>query len=249
MKRLLLTMPGPACPFRCGYCFAEFCQYNPQKTLEDLDSDPTLLDDVEIIYPACDNDLLAFSHGIDYLKRVAEFGRSVSLSTKAAITEKTAKELAEVSRVLESSGGVLKVGISFSTQDIPLFEPGTCSYTKRIENLRTLQNYGVAHCVILKPILAQCSTSQYLAIVRDCCGSTDLLLVGDEYLDAQDLRDPDGVRYREVHWLADAPKWPVRELPEKKRQIAAYAKTLGFDVFESDLTLMKYLVTMTFTTQ
>ena len=249
MKRLLLTMPGPSCPFRCRYCFAEFRQYKPQKHLEDVALNPALLDDVEIVYPACDNDLLAFSHGIDYLKRVAEFGRSISFSTKAAITETTAKELAAVSRVLEASGAVLKVGISFSTLDIPSFEPGTCSYARRLENLQTLQKFGIAHCVILKPILAQCSTPQYEAIVHDCCDSTDLLLVGDEYLDDEDSRNAEGVNYREVNWLAGTPKWPVRESPEKKREIVLYAKTMNFEVFESDLTLMKYLVTSAFTTQ
>jgi|GEM_PF-6098805 len=37
MRRLLLTVRGGKCPFRCAYCFADFSQYQrPMTTTREL---------------------------------------------------------------------------------------------------------------------------------------------------------------------------------------------------------------------
>jgi hypothetical protein len=80
-RRLFLTIDERTCPFRCVYCFAQFSGYDRVPSLHEAESGLVDFDQFDIIYPACDVDLFATSAPVDYLWRIAEHRKSISVST------------------------------------------------------------------------------------------------------------------------------------------------------------------------
>jgi hypothetical protein len=241
---MLLTLAGAQCPFGCQYCFAAFSQYEKPLTLDDVESSPKPLEGVDVIYPACDVDLFATSTPMEVVRRAAAFRLSISISTKAALSEQRVMELAEVGRELEDYGRVLKIGVSISTKhNIRTLEPRTCSYSSRLENLRLLQRASVTSCLVLKPILSDISLGEYSEIIDDICGLTDTVLIGDEYLDASKPRiSLLNVTQRPVNWVNNTPNWPVSTQAQRASCVKAHAKARGLRVYDSDLDLMAAFV-------
>ncbi len=135
MKRLLLTLEGKRCPFRCRYCFTHFSQYDGTRSLEDVERHPDLIADADIVYPACDTDLFATLNPISVLWRAVKLGLHISVSTKASISEGKLPALAELNRWMNQQRKVLKIAVSLSTRNsIPSIEPGTASYVQRVRN-------------------------------------------------------------------------------------------------------------------
>src|ERR1700690_1300735 len=233
LRRLLLTLEGRHCPFGCSYCFATFKAYSRPLSLEAVERDPSQLEGIDVVYPACDIDLFACSDAIDVLERTAALGRSISVSTKAAISAERTKRIASIAKRMPR-GSVLKIGASFSTKKrLAEIEPRTADYASRIRTLRFLSECGVTTSLVLKPVRAEIPASEYCEIIRDAELFTRMVLVGEEYL------DPDGpdvsAETRAVTWLPSSPRWPVRATPEQLRVIADYADSRGLECFSSDL--------------
>ena len=74
MRRLMLNSDARKCPFGCTYCFADFSQYRGPPTLENVESNPSLLRGVELIYPACDTDLFGVTGALAILERAGRLG-------------------------------------------------------------------------------------------------------------------------------------------------------------------------------
>lgn len=242
MKRCLLTLRKGRCPFHCVYCFARFSQYEKQFTLDDVIANPSLIEGVEVVYPSCDNDLFAFADAVDLLRRTASLGVSISVSTKAVLPEATVQDLAVLSSELENNGHVIKVGISFSTKDVESLEPGSANYDSRIRNLQHLHSYNIASCAIIKPILRYRPIEEYISIVEDCRPFTESLLIGDEYVDSTSEVSEGDIAFRKVNWLRGEPQWPVREAKATKGALLSFAKSLKYEVYESDIGLMEKII-------
>lgn len=249
MRRLLLTLQKKRCPFGCTYCFASFTQYDRPLTLEEVEEHPAVLKDVDVVYPSCDIDLFALKDPIGVLERVSRLERSVSVSTKAKLSEEVVLCLANVARSIEEMGHVLKIGVSFSTKLlIESIEPRTAPYRDRMENLRLLKTHGIWSCLVLKPILIDVPAEEYCEIVTDASLLTSSVLVGDEYLDAdgEHRRASSAIEprlsNRQVAWAARQPTWPVRMAEKHVHAIEACAEDLGMCCFASDLDLMESLI-------
>jgi DNA repair photolyase len=80
-RRLLLTIDQTPCPFGCTYCFAAFHGYERPKTMREVCENPSLLDSVDVVYPACDVDLFARSDALKILSQAIRWKRSISIST------------------------------------------------------------------------------------------------------------------------------------------------------------------------
>jgi hypothetical protein len=169
-------------------------------------------------------------------------GVSISVSTKAELSDVTVQDIASISSELESNGHVLKVGISFSTKNIDSLEPGTAAYDLRIRNLQMLHHNNIACCAIIKPILRDQPVEEYISIVQDCRPYTKFLLIGDEYVDADSVVSGDEITYRRVNWLKSSPLWPVRETKLTKDTLLSFAQSIQYEVYESDLDLMERIV-------
>jgi hypothetical protein len=243
MRRMLLTLPDARCPFGCQYCFAEFSQYERPLDLDAVERSPDLLADVDVVYPACDVDLFATKTPLEILRRTAALGRSISVSTKAALSDRLVRGLADIARDIEERGEILKVGVSISTKhNCGRLEPRAATYALRIRNLRLLQAASIPSALVLKPVLRDVSLGEYCEIISDAEPFTRLVLVGDEYLDALEPRVPlAAVTRRRVPWAINQPIWPVTTDVERIASIKAFAERLGFCVFESDLELMAAL--------
>jgi len=242
-RRILLTLADTRCPFGCQYCFAEFSQYERPLTLEDVEHTPNLLEDADVIYPACDVDLFATRRPLDILRRTAALGRSISVSTKATLSHQLVTKLAEVAQELESRERILKVGISISTKySCGRIEPRAANYSARIENLRLLRRAAIPNCLVLKPLLFDVPVEEYCEIISDVAGLTECILIGDEYLDISNPRiSPGTATQRAVTWVVNKPSWPVSSAPGHAERIQMCAEGLGLRVFESDLAVMAAL--------
>ena len=96
MRRILLTLPEARCPFGCQYCFAEFSQYERPISFTDIEHSPELLEGIDVVYPACDVDLFATNKPLEILRRAAALGPSISVSTKAALSDQLVVGLARL---------------------------------------------------------------------------------------------------------------------------------------------------------
>jgi len=248
MKRLLLTIEEATCPYRCRYCFANFSQYKSPITLEHAEAHPELLADVDFIYPACDVDLFALCDGLNILTRAAALRRSISVSTKAVISELDARVLLKLDEDLRRYGLFLKISISFSTKDhIATIEPGASSFIERVTSLKILGEHDIHTCAILKPILPGIETSEYLEMLEAFCGVTQNIVVGDLYLDKKGNHlgnEHYDAKLRRVNWAVNSPLWPVAAAAEKREAIIHRAEALEFSVFESDLDLLIALLAL-----
>lgn len=245
-RRLLLTVGRKRCPFRCRYCFADFSQYDRPPTIDDVEADPELLTGVDVVYPACDVELFALRGWRNVLARAASLQRHVSISTKASLSESDVRDVALVSAQLRDAGLLLKVGISFSTRDrIDVIEPRAPSYGARLATLRALHAHGVATALVLRPLLVDVPTDEYLGILGDARPMTRVLLTGPEHLDSDmghDRRAPLGgsVRRGSVRWAERVPVWETR-FSQHIELVEAAARGLGFWSARSDLDVIDYL--------
>ncbi|MEO1128324.1 MAG: hypothetical protein AAFX05_01300 [Planctomycetota bacterium] len=245
MKRLLLSMNSSGCPFGCTYCFADFDQYSGVPTLTDLDTDPSLLDDVDVLYPACDTDLFAARHWKEHLASACQLGRVISVSTKAPLSERTIDFLEECHAALMEQGAFLKVSVSMSTRDrIPELEPRTASYEARLHVMAQLTERSVPTSLVLKPLLADVPDAEYELILSEARSHADLVLFGDEYLDSQSPRHIEsnkrvGITVDRVEWLPRTPRWLQRSIDGRIARLIRYATSLGWRAYESDLSLLQ----------
>lgn len=244
LRRILLTVSNTQCPYGCKYCFADFSQYQRPFCLTDLESSPHILEDVDVIYPACDMDLFATNRHLDILRKTAALGRSISISTKAVLSNSIVTELARLAVQLRTFDCVLKVGISISTKsNCGTLEPRAACYSKRLLNLKLLKQAFVPNCVVLKPLLSDIPLSEYYEILHDVVGLTQNILIGDEYLDVATPRTQ-ATNQRTVSWAVNQPIWPVNFQSERKTAIKMRASALGLHVFDSDLDLIAALLQM-----
>lgn len=251
LTRIMLAIDGQPCRFGCTYCFAQFSQYEPPMTLNDVLRKPELVHPFDVIYPACDTDLFARNDFEYILEKIVEFGKSISISTKANINNRAIKALISAASELRKVGAVVKVGISISTKHrIPEIEPRTPGYRSRIRSLSRLNQEGIISSLVLRPLLADISNREYEEILRDCHGSTKHVLIGDEWLDASDhfraARGADAnfvISVGTVNWARNNPTWRQRSIPGRRRILEDYGRPLGYRFFDSDLALMEDIIT------
>ena len=246
LSRMLLSIDSDPCPFGCTYCFAQFDQYVPPTSLDELEANPERCTSVDILYPACDSDLFARSDFDSILERVAKFGKSVSVSTKAQIGNRAVSALQELRSALASSSAVIKVGISISTKySVSSIEPRTPGYDARLRSLARLRQEDIPSALILRPLLSDVSDAEYEEILTDCSELTNRVLVGDEWLDqgnrfreARSLAGSSVISQAVVNWLPTKPEWSRRSSPGRVDKIRSVAERLGLALFESDVELM-----------
>ncbi len=247
VTRLFATLDGTPCSFGCTYCFSRFETYDGVPTLADLEANPRLLDGVDVLYPACDTDLFGRRDAVSLLRRYAQFGVSLSISTKARIPDRTIRSVAAVAESLVQDSALLKIGVSITAvSQLPRIEPHTPGYRHRLESLGRLAAAGVATALIMRPLLADVPLSELKTILIDASTHTSRVLLGDEWLDTVPREIDSGSSFGEdwqpVLWLPDRPTWQKREATGLSGQVAAFASTHGYEVFESDAALMRSLL-------
>jgi hypothetical protein len=252
MRRMFLTVRGKRCAFGCTYCFADFSQYNGTPSLEDVECGAVDMTGVDVVYPACDVDLFALTkRWEDIIERTAGLERSISISTKAMLSNEQITTLTEWASLLHTRGQILKIGISASTMSrCNELEPRAASWTQRLDNLSRLRDAGVPSCLVLKPLLSEISTDEYRDMIKAGSAYTSAAILGDEYVDdalaARRPSDADisgALASREVNWLSGRPRWLVREAGDRLFDLARHAHECRVDPYLSDLDYMDALTT------
>lgn len=240
LRRLMLTsrVVGP-CPYGCSYCFKDF-DGPAMQALEDLHIESPALTDVDVLYPACDVDLLASTKWEQALIQSLSLGKHVSLSTKAPLSSKVLTRLKAIDSDFSSAGLTLKISISISTKHQASIEPHTPPYTSRLRALAGLAEAGMTTSLALRPVLSDVPLVEYVEILRDCRPYTQRVLFGDEWLDPANPRTaPSGESSMErVTWLPDT-QWIKRRDKSKRMELALLAQGLGYTHYDSDLDLMR----------
>jgi DNA repair photolyase len=202
----------------------------------------SLLDGIWLVYPSCDDDIFATKTPVDTITRVARWHRSISISTKARLSETVLAEIARINSELLEHNSVIKISISASTRfRIDQIERGTASFEERLDNLRLLQSYDIPSGLVLKPLLSDEPINSYVHILKKGRIFTNNLLLGDEYLD-QETKADTNTRYRQVNWLPSRPVWPVRENEQLKHDVTIVAQQLGYRVFDNDVALVNAIL-------
>jgi DNA repair photolyase len=248
MNRLLLTVGQKKCPFGCAYCFADFTQYQAPHSLDEAVRGELDLTDIDVIYPACDVDLFALQkHWKMVLEKAAELGRSISVSTKAALTRAQIDGISCLAEAGRASGCVIKVSASASTMySCAELEPRAAGWDERLENLARLFDAGVTSCLVLKPVLAEVPTAEYREMLTQAAAVTAAVVLGDEYVDDdQRRRRPssagaaDQLSSRQVGWIDGNPHWLVRDSRTRLELLGEHARTVGLMPYFSDLHFME----------
>jgi DNA repair photolyase len=240
MNRLFLATETE-CPFRCTYCFTRFSQYTRQLTISSVEQEPSILDGIDAVYPACDDDLFAHSNAVLVLRRAARLNRHLSVSTKARLSDVTLTQVKDVHREMLSKGKILKIAVGFTcTQEIGTIEPGTAPYHARIALLKRLNDAGIHTNIVLKPLLPGIALDEFRELFADCAEYTNAVLIGDMYLDANDFSRPRVSR--RVGWLPGTPEWPTIGDVAWTEQVRIAAREFGLCVFDSDLDVLLRLL-------
>jgi DNA repair photolyase len=251
MRRLLLTIGGKRCAFGCTYCFADFSQYETPPSLDEVETGNVALEGVDVIYPACDVDLFAMrKRWREIMERTIALNRSISVSTKAFLSQEQSDVLGQMASAMRARGLILKVAVSASTKSsCGSLEPRTASWDLRLETLSHLRKAGVPTCLMLKPVLADIPLEEYREMIEEASSHTSAVIVGDEYVDeARQRRRPSrsdlhgSLSSRRVNWLRDRPHWFVREGGSRLVQLAEHASECGMQAYLSDLDYMEELI-------
>lgn len=248
-KRRLLAGPM-RCRFRCQYCFAKSGHYPRQPT---YDSRQTY-SEFDIIYPACDTELLLEPEWKAKLQHLAgRAGRCtiIRFSTKSVITEEIADDLSAINHsLLHDSKGFLLVGISISTRSrLEEIEPGTANFQQRIAGLGFLASRGIPINVTFRPLLPFIPAAEYSEIAQQTREFTRDYLLGGLYVfkgtPFYDLHiaDKHSVISRQVDWLDAKPEWEFIKSADLTQRVAEELSAAGCRPYHSDLELVSHIRT------
>lgn len=249
MKRYFFTVGRKKCPFGCTYCFTEFNNYIRPPSIYSLLDGSILIDDIDIIYPACDIDFFALKNWREILQSLVKYKKTIVISTKATLTNDDVSFIFKIYQQLLSCGGFLKIGISITTKfSVENIEPKTPSYDNRLSSAKRLYYTGVPICLIMKPLLVEIGDGELNSIIDDFHSISNILLTGDEYLDSESPRaieyiDSENViiESKLVNWKEDKAEWNARKNTLQINKLLTIANKYNLATASTDVEAVVYL--------
>ncbi len=247
IKRRLYSSSG--CEANCKYCFSKWNNtYISQPTMQS----EKIHDDISVVYPSCDGDIINDKKGISELWQLVNNSKKiiVSMSTKCNIKEVIMNALIEINNYLvKNDKGFVKLSISLSTKTmIEKIEENALPYARRFDLLRQMTELGFYTSATIKPILPFVPNEEYYEIIDDCRSVVDRILIGGLYVDRssefykQFIKDKYNITQRSVQWLNSHPMWDYVVQEEKIKQIYTYGVSKNLLVFDTDVDLIKSLL-------
>ena len=138
-----------------------------------------------IVYPICDSELSQQDENFWLsLKRCLENNPKcmLSISTKEEWSDATLDRIDDIRR--KAGGTRIKLSVSITCKSmIKELEPKASDYDSRIRLLQQLEERGIRHSVMLKPLLPFISFKEYCEIVNDASAVCKDFVTGDLYVD------------------------------------------------------------------
>ncbi len=244
IKRKLYS--SSSCKADCKYCFSKWNKvYNGQPTM----LSEKIHDDISIVYPCCDGDIINNKKGLSELWQLVNNSKKtiVSMSTKCILKEDIMNELVDINNYLANNEkGFVKLSISLSTKTmIKDIEENALPYARRFDLLSQMKELGFHTSVTIKPILPFVPNEEYFEILDDCRSVVDRVLIGGLYVDKSTefyqcyIKDKYYTTKRSVQWLNGHPIWDYVDQEEKIKQIYTYGVSRNLLVFDTDVDLIK----------
>lgn len=245
--RILYSAISP-CRAGCKYCFAKWNDIYPgQPRLDEINQETG--EKQAIIYPCCDGE---FFDQHNLVSLVEEYAQSmekvyVSISTKQRLEEKSLYELVQLNNNLTATNkGFVKFSISLSCKTmLTEIEPGTMSYSERLDLAKCVCETGIPNSLTLKPILPFIPEDEYFEIIDDFSSYLRHILVGGLYVNRDSefflkhIKGKWDASPRTVGWIAGAPKWDYVADESKMSAICSFSRSRNMHVFDSDVDLIK----------
>ena len=240
------------CEANCKYCFSKWNNvYSGQPTM----ISEKIHDDISVVYPCCDGDILDDKKGLSELWKLVYNSQRiiVSMSTKCNIKQDVMNALVDINNYLvDNEKGFVKLSISLSTKTmIEEVEGNTLPYARRFDLLRQMKELGFHTSVTIKPILPFVPNEEYFEILNDCRVVVDRVLIGGLYVDKSTefyqryIRDKFDLTQRSVQWLNSNPVWDYVDQEDKIKQIYSYGVSRNLLIFDTDVDLIKSLLAET----
>jgi len=249
MNRFFFTVGQKKCPFGCIYCFTEFEDYVRPPSIYSLLNNEIIIDNIDIIYPACDIDFFCLSNWRDILNKISSYNKTIAISTKAKLKKDDIQFIYKIYKKIIANGGFLKIGISITTKykDFKI-EPKTPSYSERLKVIKELSEIGVPVCLIMKPLLVDIRTNELNSIVKDFHKFCNIILIGDEYVNMDSPRQisfPDSDTYetvrRKVNWKFNNDDWLARINTLQQNNLKKISFKYNLPIVDNDVDVIKYL--------
>ena len=169
------------CNNGCRYCFS---YWNCPPSLVTMPCSLQSKGSV-IIYPICDSELNQQDDNFGLrLENCLENNPKcvLSISTKEEWSDAS---LDRIDAIRRKMGGLrIKLSVSIACKSmIKELEPRASDYDSRIRLLQRLEERGICHSVMLKPLLPFISSNEYCEIVNDTSAFCKDFVIGDLYVD------------------------------------------------------------------
>jgi len=236
------------CQFECKYCFSKWGSI-PSKTI-DIHED----NKITVFYPLCDSELGNQSmHELETLVQerinINSDGKKliVSISTKDARFATHIPFLSKLHKAVSTTGGFVKLGVSFTNISYDSLEQGTASFEERITLLDILSKFDFKLSVVLKPILPFVAVDEYIKIVERSSNYVNNYLIGGLYVEKdndfyntyiKDNKDKYNATSRTVAWLNNTSHLYIGS-EEIQTEIACYIASIGKKVYSSDIEMIE----------
>lgn len=259
-KNRVLVPVGEPCPFGCRYCYTRggevgLSRVDPEEVLTQFEAfaHEAIFDTIQFGY---DGDPFARpERGLAMLKRLAQFGKHVNISTKGILNEGELATLAEVQQYMQLCGATLSALVSISCwESAPLVEPHTPTSAQRVQTVANFKRLGIPVFIAVRPILPHIPDVEYERLVSEvlrvgCNG----FILGPLYVDdrgqfarfipGEILNATPGHKVV-VSWSAHAPEWTRYEDEARLQRLATFIEKKEGTVFLSSADAMAVISQM-----
>lgn len=243
-KRMFASITSGQCPYKCIYCFVNANSYKQGVNLKEALNIEKITNEIDIIQPACDSELLLERTWFKLLNKLAEFNKSISFATKKEITQEDVDKLKKINNILVQKGHILNIGVTICRyKNYNLIEPFAPDPEKRIKGLKRLYKAGIGCNVIIRPIFPDSDILDLYEIVNKTAAFCHGYLLGPLYVNdavKQYIKCNNSKSYGSFQIKKTRPEWNQGEemeviySPKLEEELKRYIIAKGCSVYDNN---------------
>ncbi|MFH2036158.1 MAG: NUDIX domain-containing protein [Candidatus Zixiibacteriota bacterium] len=255
-KNRVLVPIGGRCKYECNYCYTKrhdvyFGEPNPQRTYEMLSKLCSESKEVLTAQIGYDNDpFINPKLGLDIITRLTWLPINIGFSTKAYISEETARRLALLRRIKLEEGYNLSGLITLtSIGSYSKLEPKAPTPERRLQSVRILSDKGIPILINLRPMLPDIvSEKEFQEVITRSKEAGALGIVFGAF-----WTDPKGIvidgltnpkitpSETKIPWAPHGLNWLRYEDEQLTKRLMEFCKILNLMAFDSSAEAVNYL--------